>query len=375
MRRTLLLAFVSLLVPIASAQVYTITDLGELSPTAINTWEEVAGNVDGHAVLWTPLGRRDLGILPGGTFSSAAAINDLGVVVGTADGAGTVISEIDGIPNQECSDLTQPFVWMPGKGMKSVGGFGYGGGAFSTIWCTFPYDATGINDRGQLVGYTYGPNFYMYALLWTRADGITLFGESFPPTMANGVSNTGEIVGSNGNDEAAIAQATSWMSGVTTDLESLGGDVWDYASSANGVNDRGQVVGWSTTTTVTALEPCCPNMHAVLWPVSGGILDLGTLPGDTFSEAFSINFYGQIIGSSGNTFDYQPGGEGYSIPIVIGRPFIWTKSGGMQDLNTLIPASSGWVLNSATGINIWGQIVGSGTRNGKTQGFLLTPRG
>ena len=46
----------------------------------------------------------------------------------------------------------------------------------------------------------------------------------------------------------------------------------------------------------------------------------------------------------------------------------------LQDLNTLISSTSGWVLNSATGINIWGQIVGSGTLNGQSHGFLLTPR-
>ena len=27
----------------------------------------------------------------------------------------------------------------------------------------------------------------------------------------------------------------------------------------------------------------------------------------------------------------------------------------MQDLNALIPSNSGWVLNSATDINLWGQ--------------------
>ena len=34
----------------------------------------------------------------------------------------------------------------------------------------------------------------------------------------------------------------------------------------------------------------------------------------------------------------------------------------------------GWLLNSATDINVWGQIVGMGTLNGQPHGFLLTPR-
>lgn len=147
-----------------------------------------------------------------------------------------------------------------------------------------------------------------------------------------------------------------------------------YSSSANGVNDLGQIVGWSTTTPMESeglfgWSGSVP-IHAILWPTSGGLNDLGTLTGDTFSAASKINFLGQVIGISGNTVA-ESFGNRYE---VIGRPFIWTHRSGMQDLNTLISAKSGWVLNSATGINFWGQIVGSGTLKGKPHGFLLTPK-
>jgi uncharacterized membrane protein len=98
---------------------------------------------------------------------------------------------------------------------------------------------------------------------------------------------------------------------------------------------------------------------------------LETLPGDEFSAASKINFFGQAIGISGNTAALDSFNQRYE---VIGRPVIWSERNGMQDLNALISTSSGWVLNSATGINIWGQIVGSGTLNGKVHGFLLTPK-
>ena len=102
--------------------------------------------------------------------------------------------------------------------------------------------------------------------------------------------------------------------------------------------------------------------------------DLGTLTGDASSVALKINFLGQVIGNSGNTL-YSFNFAGDAPPFeVTGRPFIWTESEGMQDLNTLIPQTSGWVLTSAADINIWGQIVGSGTRNGQPHGFLLTPK-
>jgi hypothetical protein len=45
----------------------------------------------------------------------------------------------------------------------------------------------------------------------------------------------------------------------------------------------------------------------------------------------------------------------------------------MTDLNELLPAGSGWVLTSASGISDGGQIVGTGTLNGMTKAFLLTP--
>jgi probable HAF family extracellular repeat protein len=400
MKERILFAFVLLLVPIASAQVYTISDLGPLAPTAINIWGQVAGNLNGQAFIWTQFaGRKGLGKLTGGTSSYASGINDLGVVTGTADGRGTVISNGVGQPplypspppNQECSDLTQPFVWTPGKGMKGLGAVEVPNPNFVLDWCDIPFYGASINDLGQVVGYTsiFGPE-YQYGLVRTSAAGMALFGGSWPPTFASRVSNTGQIVGQSDSSPYS-GHATSWKNGVATDLEWLGGAAGlDYfSSSANGVNDLGQIVGWSTTALVSD-DACwsfgpgditgCP-MHAVLWTASGEILDLGTLPGDIFSSASNINFFGQVIGSSGNTLVFQEvegtAGSGFfgDSPIgVVGHPFIWSESRGMQDLNTLISASSGWALNSATGINIWGQIVGLGTRNGKTHGYLLTPR-
>ncbi len=352
----------------ASAQSYTITDLGRLSPGALNTWAQVVGTYNGHAYIWTRFGgMRDLGTLAGGSSSSAAAINDFGVVTGTADGAGTVISLVPPLPNQACSDLTQPFVRIPGKQIRGLGTVGINS-QLVDFWCLLPFYGSGVNDLNQIIGYTAAfEDNYQWGFLWTKSDGMTVLGSSFPPTFLNGISNTGQIVGETG---VLIDQATYWKNGVATGLEALDGSVDSgYSSSANGINDLAQIVGWSTTTSANCyLDSSCP-MHAVQWMSTGQILDLGTLPGDTVSTASNINIFGQIIGSTGNTVERQASG----LLSVVGRPFIWTEHGGMRDLNTLIPATSGWVLNSVTGINLWGQIVGSGTRNGQAHGFLLTP--
>jgi probable HAF family extracellular repeat protein len=361
------------------AQVYKVTDLGTLSPTAINNWGQVAANLNGRAYIWTQWGRLDLGTLTGGTFSNAVAINDFAEIVGTADGPGTVISANPSvIPNQQCSGLTQPFVWTPMNGMQGLGTV-YFGPEQGSVRCTIPFYGTGVNALGQVVGDTTDWETYQFGFLWTRTHGMSLLGTSWPPTVVNGVSNTGQIVGQNGEPGGLyIGHGTSWKSGVTTDLGTLGNgeESLFYGSSANGVNDSGQVVGWSTTAPQPiggCYSELCP-IHAVLWTPSGAISDLGTLAGDTVSAASNINFFGQVIGCSGTKLVWQGWGRTGGPIAVVGRPFIWSARDGMRDLNTLISPESGWVLNSVAGINFWGQIVGSGTRNGKPHGFLLTPK-
>ena len=49
---------------VALAQRYTVKDLGQLSPTGINSWSQVVGNHNGHAFVWNRWnGMRDLGNL------------------------------------------------------------------------------------------------------------------------------------------------------------------------------------------------------------------------------------------------------------------------------------------------------------------------
>ena len=56
------------------------------------------------------------------------------------------------------------------------------------------------------------------------------------------------------------------------------------------------------------------------------------------------------------------------------RAFLW-EAGALTDLNTLIPAGTGWTLMSAYAINDAGQITGTGTLGGRTRAFLLNPVG
>ncbi len=104
-------------------------------------------------------------------------------------------------------------------------------------------------------------------------------------------------------------------------------------SHAYGINNRGQIVGVSTTLT---------GVHAVLWE-NGTITDLGTLPDDDYSEAFGINERGQIMGLSGMWADDCNAGECNAV--------LW-ENGTIMELG--IPMT---YYASSSGINNRGQIV------------------
>src|SRR5581483_6611707 len=81
-----------------------------------------------------------------------------------------------------------------------------------------------------------------------------------------------------------------------------------------------------------------PNFHAFLWTKRGGMIDLGTLPGDVYSQALGINDAGQVVGAS------------YGPSFSTSRAFIY-ENGTMTDLNALIPPSSQLYLLFANDIN------------------------
>jgi probable HAF family extracellular repeat protein len=388
------LTFVVLLfAPSLFAQVYKITDLGPLAPAAINGVGQVAGTVNDRGFMWTRMtGLRDLGTLPGGKFTRSTAINDLGMVAGTADGPVTLtISYWDANGQQTFEvtcDIQQAFVWSRGHGMKGLGIFQVGppsdyyrgylqGGC--NMGTPISY-ASGINLRGQVVGTNeWLSETYADGITWTRSSGLAFVpeGNVFQDRVA-AINNLGQFVGKTNSGPFFVdggSHAALWNNGSIADLGTLGGvdpadpNFRSFCSEAIGINDLRQVVGWSTTEPNQSFCLSSPT-HAVLWTSSGEIQDLGALPGDPLSVAYKINLFGQVIGSSGTQLNLDPLMHVYR---VTGRPFIWSEKNGMQDLNTLIPSNLGWVLNSAADINVWGQIVGSGTFNGELHGFLLTP--
>ena len=97
-----------------------------------------------------------------------------------------------------------------------------------------------------------------------------------------------------------------------------------------------------------------------------GVLYGGAGAGNA-SQALGINNAGVIVGWSRTT-------TGTGVP----RAVAWDtyQNPTAMDLNQMIPPADQavWLLKSATAINQAGCIVGYGTKNGATRGFLLTPK-
>jgi len=236
---------------------YEIIDIGSLgghtTPVAVNEAGQVAGSSHtpytpvgfSHAFLWDPInGMLDLGTFPGKDYSSAIALNDYGVVVGSSGG----------------SDEMWPFIWDSVNGMRYLEGLKEGceGGAL------------GINNAGQVVGIG-GDGESCGGFLWSGGS-VTYFDRG----VGTAINNAGQVAG-NTADGAFIWDSENGM----RDLGTLSG----YESRAEAISDAGQVVGWLDNTS----GPWDP--HAFLWEAGSGMIDLG--PG----RAWGVNDSGQVVGS------------------------------------------------------------------------------
>lgn len=159
--------------------------------------------------------------------------------------------------------------------------------------------AFGVNNNGQVVGWGWrtilGFGLSRHPLLWqagqTLAQDLGIYLAC--DTEAEAINNLGQIVGLGQNcsdpTQPNLPPAVGWLyqNGSVTQLPSLG---QGNSTFAYGINDLGQVVGQS------AVDVNATIVHAFVWQVGTAMIDLGVLPGGTFSVASAINNSGVAIG-------------------------------------------------------------------------------
>ena len=175
---------------------------------------------------------------------------------------------------------------------------------------------------------------------------------------AFGVNNLGQVVGwsENGVRDSTCMNATPFQvfrfeavkwepNGAIHELRPLKGDTVAFSM---GINDLGQAVGSSGTCSTQGLPPANVNgLHAVLWEKDGTPTYLGTLgdENNTMSNMLPASMTcGDVVGTSQFT-----DGTVHS--------FLWTREAGMQDIGTLQGAFA-TIAGCCRTVNNRGEVVG-----------------
>jgi probable HAF family extracellular repeat protein len=251
--------------------------------------------------------------------------------------------------------------------------------------------AMGLNELGQVVGWSNGPNGTR-AFVYTDGAGMA----ELPPlpgqsaARARDINDAGQVSGASGVETTSSPMhAVRWTEGVPRDLGTLGTGLF---SQGLVLNAYGQVVGYSYTdggalsgihafsftdgdgmtdltpdsqsgyaTAVNDLgritgfvQSAFEGAHAFRW-TDGVFEDLGVLPGFAESFGLAINTNGQVAGhcisATGNAE----------------RLFRFSNTTGLQDLGGV------GEFNRAWGMNGRGDVVGEGRpSSGIKRAFLYT---
>jgi probable HAF family extracellular repeat protein len=233
----------------------------------------------------------------------------------------------------------------------------------------------GLTVGNQLMGY---PAFDPYSGVQTFhafSGAIDLGTLGGPSSHATGVNNNGQVVGYSDTAGNAGTRAFIFQNATMVSLGTLGGS----SSQANAVNDAGQVVGNSTIAGST-------TPHAFLYS-GGALVDLGA------GQANAVNRGGQVAGSNAlgafvtgaNGAGIVPLGAGSAVgvnnagQVVINSTGAFLWDGAVRlDLNSLVapadPLRAAVTLTSVIAINNHGQILANGhDSSGWQRQYLLTP--
>jgi probable HAF family extracellular repeat protein len=267
-----------------------------------------AGNSISRAAVWVNGSAAvDLGALGGPNANSAVAWpvkSDNGLIVGISDTAiDNPLGEefscypffATGVPTKK---ICNGFRWSRGV-MMPLPPFP---GGFNSY-------ATGANNRGQVVGWAENgvhdtscvspaQVLQFRAVIWqpngTMQELLPLPGDS--TSAATAINDKGQVVGISGACGIAVggvsaAHSVLWENGVPINIGDFGGHTWNTPTA---INNDGVVVGFS----LPADQEGTRFFRAFVWTKETGIKRLNETAGDVRSAALGINDDGQIVGFS-----------------------------------------------------------------------------
>ena len=348
---------------LANSPHYSVIDLGvsgKISQAeAINNRGQVVGWQDKGSFLWESGNKKLISTQP---YQGAHSINEEGAVVG-------IPGEIHVFPAASFSILSgaSAFVWDRGY-LGFLPGFS---------------NAYSINDQGRIAGQSgnqaafwdrrrvsgplnEAPNFIWQSLPPHKIEPLP----GYPYSAFYGLNNDNEAVGvllRDLNEVPEHGQAFRYQDSKVFPLPTPE----PGASVAFAVSKTGIAAG--------AFRQKGRQWQAILWNSDGTMRTLAALPGFSAAAAHSINVNGDAVGWASPT--QSRGGRSFGPalePSSVSRACLWrndsaTNHSAAADLNTTIPADSGWVLQQARAINDKGWIVGGGTHYGEYHAFLLIP--
>lgn len=280
----------------------SINDRGQVAGTA-----NKAGDTISRATFWKGSTPIDLGTLGGPTTNSATAWpvkSNNGLIVGISDtDEDNPLGELFSCypffaTGDPTGKICKGFRWEKGQ-MTPLPPFPGGYNSY----------ATGANNRGQVVGWAengvhdsscnaafqilqfraviWGPNGEMQELPPLPGDSTS---------AATAINDKGQVVGISGACGIAVgdisaAHAVIWENGVPTRIGDFGGHAWNTPTA---INNDGVVVGFS----LPAAQDGTRFYRAFVWTKETGTTMLDQIPGDVRSAAFGINEDGQIVGFS-----------------------------------------------------------------------------
>lgn len=290
------------------------------------------------ATRFVSLGKVDLPGLTGTLFSSAVAVNDTNLIVGTANATGGIVHPVFWTLTGTTPSAAGPLTMLSGASASTFGA------------------AYGVNNFADTVGESEDGSGNRQAIFWQGTGGSP--GAATPTTLpalagaqfsaAYDINSGRRVVGE--SQSAGVTKAVTWLvtiSGATVTpgaATRLGEPVGATSSSAYFISESNQVVGEYTTSSGA--------VHGILWNLDAAgavtsMVDLPPLAGDLESVAYGINDAGKIVGESTSATGT--------------RGVVWTTTGTVSFLGS--PAGG---EANALAINDSGRVAGwtSGTAGG-----------